>query len=396
MSQLKVLFYHCIFHIYNPPIMYCKYNSYCYCSTGKDNSDAPTLPKTPSTSRRLRSRQQKKSRQYIDTQNGGSPQLSKMRPLGTTMENTDQTIATVRRSSRKAVVKAKQAISEQTGKKKVSSDYQSKNEIAETSDSDNESKDSIQHDQTFTSCDEKLLPPDDDQSLTPLVTETSTLSLANQMVSESGCLNETKILSAPCEDLTCSDEDKYSTPPSNVKPKPADDICQAATIIKKYSHLELEAKTYQEIIHSQPCVSLALLTKLTPPAEKSGDVAPTPATVIKDGFNDNHPNFSSSTVIKNHTSSSRVVETPATITKTVSDTKDEHEEQNDRSPELAAIRKPQDYQNGATISSVSESTTTTASITTAATTTTTIKKKVTPKNPFSPAKLKVCKIKMLL
>ena len=362
-----------------------------HCSTGKDNSDAPTLPKTPSTSRRLRSRQQKKNKRQIDTsQNGGSPQLSKMRPLGNTMENTDQAIATVRRSSRKIVVKARQTISEPAGKKKVSRDYPSENEIIAISDSSDESKDSMHHDQTITYHDKKMLPSDDDQSLTPLVIGTSVLYPANQKISESECLNETKILSAPCEDLACSDEDKYSTPPGSVKPKPADEICQAATIVKKSSDLELQDKTYQEIIHNQPCISLALLTKLTPPTETSADVAQTPATVIKDSFNDNHPNISSSTVIKEHASSSRVVETPATITKIVSDTKDEYEEQNDGSPELAAIRRPQDHQNGVTISSVSDSTTTTASITTV---TTTAKKKVTPKNPFSPAKLKVCKIR---
>lgn len=398
-----------------------------YYSTGKDNSDAPTLPKTPSTCRRLRSRQPKKRKQQQTdvSQNDGSPQLAKaLRPLdniGNTMENTDQVIGTVRKSSRKCAVKATQAISELTGRKKGPSycgdrqEQEVKEILSSVTDDEatcyneepmhynkdpmdndqNPHQDSPMHhdqepmlddrDQILTPHNDKSTPPPIDQSLTPLVVNDAhpVSSPVTPIVTEGGCLNETKTLrvSTSQEDLTSSDEDKYSTPPSDVstsvadkESKPADDIRRVTTILKRCP--EPQATTNQVIVNNGPCVDLALLTKLTPESEKSADVAQTPATVIKDCFNDNNVNICTSTVIKDHPTNSRTaVETPATITKIPSNSKDA-EEQSDGSPELAVTRKPQE-----SICTVSNASATTSSTTT--------KKQITPTNPFSPAKLKV-------
>ena len=389
-----------------------------YYSTGKDNSDGPTLPKTPSTCRRLRSRQPKKRKQQQTdlTQNDGSPQLSKaLQPLdniSNTMENTDdQMIGTVRKSSRKCAVKATQAISELTGRKKGSNgadkqEQEVKKILSSVADDeatcyneepmhhdqdpmhDDQNADQdppMQHDQTLTSHNDESTPPPIDQSLTPLVVNDThpVPSPVTQTVTESGCLNETKTLhvSASQEDFTSSDEDKYSTPPSNVstgvagmEPKPADDIRRVTTIIKRCP--EPQATTNQVIVNNGPCVDLALLTKLTPQPDKSADVAQTPATVIKDCCNDTNVNICTSTVIKGHPTNSRiVVETPATITKSPSNSNDA-EEQNDGSPEFAVTGKPQE--SFLTVSSAS-----------AITSSTTTKKQITPTNAFSPAKLKV-------
>ena len=384
-------------------------------STGRDNADGPTLPKTPSTCRRLRSRQPKKRKQQqIDvSKNDGSPQLSKaLQPLGNisnTMENTDdQMIGTVRKSSRKCAVKATQAISDLTGRKKRSSycANRQEQEVKEILSSDEEpmhhnqdpmlddqnpdqdpsmhhDQEPMHHDQTMTSHMEESTPPPIDQSLTPLVVNNthSVSSPVTQMVTDSGCLNETKTLRVSPDFTSSSDEDKYSTPPSDVftsvdskEPKPADDTRRVTTIIKRCP--EPQATTNQKIVNNGPCVDLALLTKLTPPAEKSADVAQTPATVIKDCFHDTNVNICTSTVIKDHPTNSRiVVDTPATITKIPSNSNDA-EEQNDGSPEFAVTRKPQE--SSCTVSN--------ASTTTSSTTT---KKQITPTNAFSPAKFKV-------
>ena len=317
------------------------------------------------------------------------------------MENTDnQVIGTVRKSSRKCAIKATQAISELTGRKKGSSycadrQEQEVKEISSSVTDDDEAtcyneeatcynEEPMQLDQTFTSHDEKSTAPID-QSLTPLViNDVHPVSPPiTQMETDSGCLNETKTLSVLPEDFSSSDEDKYSTPPNDVstgvankESKPSGDIRRVTTIIKICPE-----PADQVIVNNGSCVDLALLTKLTPQAKKSVDAGQTPATVIKDCFNENHVNISSSTVIKDHPTSSRtVVETPATIIKVPSDSDDacNAEEQNDGSPELAVLRKPQVCQvaTSCTVSSASAASSTT-------------KKQTTPNNAFSPAKLKV-------
>ena len=315
------------------------------------------------------------------------------------MENTDdQMIGTVRRSSRKCAVKATQAISELTGRKKGSrycADTQEQevkeilSSVTDDDDDDEASEEPMYLDQTFTSHDDKSTSTPIDQSLTPLVINDAH-PVSSQMVTESDCLNETKTLSTLHEDFGSSDEDKYSTPPNNVstnvpnkESKPVDDIRRVTTIIKRCP--EPQATANQVIVNNNgPCVDLALLTKLTPQPEKSANAAQTPATVIKDCFKENHVNISSSTVIKNHPTSSRtVLETPATVIKVPSDSNSNAEEQNDGSPELEVIGKPQVCQVGTfcTVSSASATTTTTSTSTT--------KKQITPTNAFSPAKLKV-------
>ena len=456
-------------------------------STGKDNSDGPTLPKTPSTCRRLRNKQQRKRKQQID----GSPQLTRalrsnankqkhsdvttnetvstpLDNIGNKMDTNDQTIDTVRKSSRQCAVKATQAITQQTGRKKGSSNSKKHSDrvsdgrsqvpsasfskeyhdehvdinslslkktsqgIAEvnsddhtiTDDSLNVSvspelqppflrcslkntkgntqqqevkddasspnvseevlsspivvdeefeakchdKDSTtHHDKTTTHYDELTT----EQFFSPLVINSvhPIPSASTQVVSQSSCLNETRTISGPHEDAA-SDEDKYSTPPSDVSAvieeecKPADGIRRITTVIKKVADTE---KANQAIIHNGPRVNLASLTKLTPPLDSTPDASQTPATVMKGCLTKNYP-----TVIKGCPTS-----TPATITKESSNSRNGPDtnladEQYDGSPELAVIRKPQGCPvgNSYPISGAS-------------------KKQITPTNAFSPAKVKV-------
>ena len=215
------------------------------------------------------------------------------------------------------------------------------------------------------------------QFFTPLVVNCAhpVPSATIQMVSESSCLNETRTISGPQEDS--DSDDKFSTPPSDVstgvieESKPTDGIRRVTTVIKKDAATE---KVDQTIINNGPSVNLALLTKLTPPLDSNPGAMQTPATVMKDCFTKNY-----STVIKGcPTSGHTVAETPATIIKVSSNSNSGPntnlaDEQNDGSPELTVIRKPQGCPAGNSY---------TASGTT--------KKQITPTNSaFSPAKFKV-------
>ena len=464
-------------------------------STGKDNSDGPTLPKTPSTCRRLRNRQQRKRKQQNDgSQNDGSPQLTRtlrsnankqkcsdattneavstpLDNIGNKMDTSDQTVDAVRKSSRRCAVKATQAITQQTGRKKRSSNNRkcsdsisdgtspqvpsasfSKENHDEHVDTDSLSLKKISQgiveansdDHTITDdslnvlaspelqpvpflhCSLKntkgdtqqqevkedrsspnvtevvlsspVVDDDDDEKATHYDKESTTHhdvstthydeltieqfftplvinsihpvpSASTQMVSQSSCLNETRTISGPHED-TASDEEKYSTPPSDVSSvvkeecKPADGIRRITTVITKDPDTE---KANQAIIHNGPSVNLALLTKLTPPLDSTPDAIQTPATVMKGCFTKNY-----STVIKGCPTS-----TPATITKVSSDSSNGPntnlaDEQHDGSPELAVISKPQGCPVGNSYP-VRDAT----------------KKQITPTNAFSPAKVKV-------
>lgn len=436
-------------------------------STGKDNADGPILPKTPSTCRRLRTRQQRKRKPECD----GSPQLPRTlrskasrqkyceatvsettRPLdniSNKLENTEQ-VGTVKRSGRQAAMKASQAISQLNEKRKGSSISKKSghnqlevtdeinantpfNKVAQTQESassrghtdttptdkdvtetssdesmelqpvhtntqqqkvkdisssvimisDDEStpKESTLLDQASAHHDQKSIPHTSPQFFfTPVVINCaqSISSSTTQMTSESTCMNEANTPPASHEDIcTATDDDTYSTPPSNVstnaaveEPKPADSIRRNTTILKKSPDPNSYDKVNQVTVYNGSCIDLALLTKLTPPA-KPTEAALTPATVIKDSFT-----VKTSTVIKDCPTSSAVTpatitKTPATITKVVAKPSNA-EEQNDGSPEFTVIKKPLGCQVGS-----------------ACTVTGATQKQITPNNAFSPAKLKV-------
>ena len=307
------------------------------------------------------------------------------------IDNADQTIGTVKRSSRQCAVKAAEAISQLTEKKKKSTlrvtvtddslnspellpvpfltSNRQEQEVEEISSSLSDDKEATYDDNTSAHHDERCTLPAE-QFFTPLVIHPDS-SAATQVVSESDCLNETKTL------YSAIDEDKYSTPPNDIstgvaneEARSTDYVCRTATVVKKGHDPKPQIKDNQTIVNSGPCVDLALLTKLTPPSNSTPNTMQTPATVIKDSCTENYVK-TSSTVIKDCPTSSRtVVETPATITKVVVDSNStpKAEEQNYGSPELDVIKKPQE--NAYPVSN-------------------TTKKQITPNGTFSPAKVKV-------
>ena len=307
------------------------------------------------------------------------------------IDNANQTIGTVKRSSRQCAVKAAEAISQLTEKKKKSTlrvtvtddslsspellpvpflmNNRQEQEVEEISSSLSDDKEATYDDNTSAHHDERCTLPAE-QFFTPLVIHPDS-SAATQVVSESDCLNETKTL------YSAIDEDKYSTPPNDIstgvaneESKSTDYVCRTATVVKKGHDPKSQIKDNQTFVNSGPCVDLALLTKLTPPSNSTPNTMQTPATVIKDSCTENYVK-TSSTVIKDCPTSSRtVVETPVTITKVVVDSNStpKAEEQNYGSPELDVIRKLQG--NAYPVNN-------------------TTKKQITPNGTFSPAKVKV-------
>jgi len=350
------------------------------------------------------------------------------------MDDTDQMIGTVRRTSRQCAIKATLAIAQQTGKKKMSSSTSSrkcsddkcresggalsmpsppfKEEDKVTQIQKSEPLLQKESSPVVTSIEESTCynagsTPDEgsapnngsiphaEQFFTPLVisNDNGASSTTTQMISESSdCgLEETKTPSVSHEDSTAIDEeDKYSTPPCDAstdeKSESVDGVRRLTTIIKKNPDPESQIKVDQMIVNKGclPSVNLALLTKLTPSLKSNLDQICTPTTVIKECLAENQVEVSKTVTKGFATNNDMVTETPATITKVVSDSNNgfatvtKHNanvvsEQNYGSPELGVvISKPQDTQIGNS-SAISCTT----------------KKQITPNSAFSPAKLKV-------
>ena len=407
-----------------------------YSSTGKDDACGPTLPKTPSTTRRLRSRQQRKRKQEDD----GSPRLPRTlrsttskqkRCVASTDEmvtstpdekviptpdetkrpfddisNKDQTISTVKRSSRQCAKKATDAIARSikgdryqqevkvTPPCKANEKPESTSDVCQvtTIQKEPEPESQMETDQAIVSSGctpcvnlavpTKHTPPPSESSPDTMHTPTTVTKehcaedhvITPSTVTKS---DSSAVVVTPATIMKVTSKSSSPTVAKHIvspdpKPDTTNDIRRVTTIIKKEPEPLTEAD--QIIVNSgyAPCINLAELTKLTPPPpEPSPD---TPTTVIKESCTEDHV-IASSTVTKNDSNA----ETPATITKvafndaTVTKDNANHiEGLSDGSPDLG-VTKPQDNQVG--MSGLLSGTTT--------------KKQITPNSAFSPAKLKV-------